>query len=86
MRASRSDSPSTFEYYLLDLVTLLLDNAREAKKERDAAGTKAGRDYHEGRLMAYNEVISLMQNQAVAFGIALDSIGLNKIDPDSELV
>jgi|FLYL01.1.fsa_nt_gi hypothetical protein len=86
MRAPGSNSPRTLENYLLDLVALILEDAREAKRERDAAKKKSDRDFHDGRLAAYREVISLMQNQAAAFGISLDSIGLNKIDPEKELV
>lgn len=40
------------------------------------------RDFYKGRLLAYNEVLSLMINQAVAFGLDLDLIGLKNFDPD----
>jgi hypothetical protein len=39
-----------------------------------------------GRLMACNEIISLMQQQAVAFGLSLEEISLDGIDPDNDLV
>jgi hypothetical protein len=67
--AKKQQDPAVYQYYLHDLGYILLERAREAKKEKDAAADKGDRDYSSGRLMAYNEVISLMQNQARVFGI-----------------
>lgn len=36
--------------------------------------------------MAFHEVLSLLVQQAVAFGIALDDLGLAGFDPDAELL
>lgn len=41
---------------------------------------------HLGRLMAYHEVISLMQQQARAFGVPLENLNLNDIDPERGLL
>jgi hypothetical protein len=43
-------------------------------------------NYSLGYLMAYHEVISLLQQQAVAFGISLESLGLHDIDPENDLL
>ena len=43
-------------------------------------------DYQRGRLMAYNEVVSLMQTQALVFGISLEAVNLAGIDPDNDLM
>ncbi|WP_214467820.1 hypothetical protein [Microbacterium flavescens] len=42
--------------------------------------------FEAGRLFAYVEVISLMQQQAVAFGIDLTELGLDDIDPERDLL
>lgn len=36
--------------------------------------------------MAYYEVVSLMQQQAVAFGIEAQSLGLDDISPERDLI
>ncbi len=36
--------------------------------------------------MAYYEVVSLMQNQAISFGLPLEDVGLHGIDPDKDLI
>ena len=70
--------------YLYDLAVLLKEKAFEAKgsKENDSAG----KDYNLGRSMAFYEVISLMQQQAQAFGIPLNEIALADINPDRDLL
>ena len=79
------DKRKTVQYYLSDLGTLLLEAARQAKQARDSA-KNAEREFESGRLMAYNEIISLMQQQAEAFDIDLSNIGLAGVDPDKEFV
>jgi len=39
----------------------------------------------DGKLIAYNEVLSLMLSQATAFQIDPESLGLAGFDPDNEL-
>jgi len=79
-------TPETFAYYLSDLGKLIREDALKAKKDRDMSKTKAEQKFNEGRLMAYNEVISLMQQQANAFGLSFKEIALDGIDPDNDLV
>jgi hypothetical protein len=71
--------------YTLDLVVLLKDKALKAKAESGAASSH-DRDYMLGRLMAFHEVISLLQQQATAFGIPLADLGLHDIDPERDLL
>ncbi len=76
---------TAFHHYLLATNELLLEFAREAKLEADATrGTDAG-NFHAGYLMGMYRVISLMQQQAPAFGLELDDIGLDGIDPIRDL-
>jgi hypothetical protein len=74
----------TMEYYLRGLGTLLKRDALEAKLKCSTVDPK-DQDFSKGRLLAYNEVLSLMINQAIAFGIDLNVIGLEGFDPDQEL-
>jgi hypothetical protein len=74
----------TFANYLLDLGNFLKRDALDVKAERSNA-TFADRAFLDGKLLAYNEVLSLMLCQAVAFGLDPKSIGLEDFDPDKEL-
>ena len=76
-----------YKYYLRDLGNLLKESALEAKKisEKEAPGSE-GFHFESGRLMAYYEVISLMQQQAQGFQIALEELDLHDIEPDRDLV
>lgn len=78
----RTEKNNTWQYYVSDLGKLLKERAFDAKKERDAKGG----DFEFGKLLAYNEVISLMQNQAQVFGLPLEEMGLAGIDPDNDLL
>jgi hypothetical protein len=77
---------SQYENYLFDLGVLLKEKAIEAKQAKDALSNHEARGYELGRLMAYHEVISLMQQQAVAFDVSLNEIGLEDFDPDRRLL
>jgi hypothetical protein len=71
--------------YLRDLGVLLKEMALRAREEQKSA-SEGNRDYALGRLMAMHEVISLMQQQAQAFGMELESISLNDIEPEKDLM
>jgi hypothetical protein len=60
----------------------LLDKARAAK----AAAAKSGSGYDKGRHFALYEVISLLTQQADAFGIDRADVGLAGVDPDRDLL
>jgi len=75
----------TCDRYLLDFGRLLKEQALEAKREAEVAG-EPEKAFRVGRLMAYHEVISLMQQQAKVFGLPLRTIGLEDIDPETDLL
>ncbi len=77
--------PSTIDHYIRDLSTILKERARQAKAVSQNA-PEDQRAFALGRLMAFHEVISLMQQQAHAFGLSLEEIGLHDIQPEAELV
>lgn len=80
-------SDDTRKLFLHDLGSLLKDAARDAIESRD--GTQPGTDKHvfeSGRVVAFNEVISTIQQQAGAFGILLEELQLHDIRPDEDLV
>ncbi len=70
------------QYYLQDSVALIIEKSLNAK--HDAEMSKS--DYDTGRLMTYYEVLSMLQQQAKAFGISLTELGLDKIEPDKDLL
>jgi hypothetical protein len=84
MMAGSSDD--RYRQYLFDLGLLLWEHAIEAKKQRDAQPAGEGRAYHTGELMAYHRVVSLMQQQAEAFGIPLADLRLEGVEPDRDLI
>lgn len=75
-----------YKNYVYDLGSLLKEKAKEAKKEKDAATNTAEADFKLGYLMAMHEVVSLMKQQADAFGIEQESLGLEDIDPELHLL
>lgn len=66
--------------YLIDLITLLKEQATEAKKEAD--NPKEGfEDFNKGELMAYSSLFSLLKHQASVFNINEKELGITDIDP-----
>ena len=66
-------------------ITLLKEQAREAKRESD--NSKEGfKDYNKGQVMAYCTAISTLKNQAPFFDLTQEDIGLADIDPERDLV
>ncbi len=72
--------------YLLDLGFLVKELALSAKLERDGDRKELGANFEAGRLSAFYDVVSLMQQQAVAFNIDLEALALGGLDPDRDLV
>lgn len=72
--------------YPRDLGDLVKRSALDARVQRDSSSGEADRVFESGRLTAYYEVISLMQQQAVAFGIELGELALDDIDPERDLL
>jgi len=76
-----------YKYYLRDLGNLLKEKALEAQQfaQKELQGTE-GYHLESGRLTAYYEVISLMQQQAQGFQIPLEELDLHDIEPDRDLI
>lgn len=72
--------------YLRDLGDLVKRSALIARQQRDSSSNEADRSFETGRLTAYYEMVSLMQQQAIAFGIELTKVALDDIDPDRDLL
>ena len=73
--------------YLRDFGLIIKEKALDAKKSaNETVVTDGDRGFSLGRLMAFHEVVSLMQQQAGAFGISLAEIGLDDIDPEKDLL
>jgi hypothetical protein len=73
--------------YLFDLGFLIKERAFEARHERDEFPVGSlEREFESGRVIGFNEVISIMQQQAEGFGIPLADLRLEDIEPDRDLV
>jgi hypothetical protein len=75
-------SQDTYRNFLLDLGTLLRERAGRASGEARAEASPFAR----GQAIAYAEVLSLMQQQAAAFGIPLRDVGLDGFDAERDLL
>jgi hypothetical protein len=60
--------------------------ARDAKRDSVAAKGTPDERYRLGALMAFHSVISLLQQQARAFGIPLEELDLSDVDPERDLL
>lgn len=72
--------------FLRDLGSLLKEDALEAKNSASSTVGTSDHAFELGRLTAYYEVVSLMKQQAISFGISEEAISLSGFDPDSELL
>jgi hypothetical protein len=79
-------SNNTFGNYLTDLGFLLKDAALEAKARAAKETGEPGYQYALGRAQAYYEVLSLMQQQARAFGVDAKDLSLQGFDADRDLL
>jgi hypothetical protein len=76
-------NPSS-EDFVFDLVRMLMEDALTAKRSSlEAEG--ADKVFIQGKMLAYNEVLSTVKNQLLAFGFNLADFGLDRFDPDREL-
>jgi hypothetical protein len=79
------EKPCKEALYLKDLGVLLKEMGLQAAAQRKLRNS-ANDEFALGRLMAFHEVLSLMQQQALAFEIDLKEIGLSDITPEIDLV
>jgi len=76
------NEPTTCENYLHDLGFLIREMALEAKSKSAISRS----DFDFGYLAAFHRVVSLMQQQADAFGLPVEIMRLENLDPDEELI
>jgi hypothetical protein len=77
---------SSYQHYLFDLGLLLKEYAFDAvDKLNSAAPGTPEHEFNSGRVFAYYQVISLMQQQAEVFEIPLKDLRLDDIVPDRDL-
>ncbi len=74
----------THRFYLRDLGFLIKERALEAKNEYQNSDAD-GKEFREGYLAAYTNIINTMLNQAVSFDIDEKDICLNDFNPENEL-
>lgn len=74
------------ERYLLDLGALLKEKGLAARAATATTREPLDYQYAQGRLMAFVEVLSLMQQQADAFGLDQASLSLSGFDPEQDLL
>ena len=73
---------AVYQDYVKGLGVLIKELALEAKQQAVEKGT----DFSTGYMTGFHRVVSLMQQQAEAFNISLEAIGLDGIDADEDLV
>lgn len=71
-----------YRNYLRDLGVLIKELAIEAKDQALEKKT----DFSTGYMAGFHRVVSLMQQQAEAFNIPIEEVGLNGLDADQDLV
>lgn len=74
-----------YEGYLIDFISLLKEQAKEAKLDADKP-EKGLDDYNQGRLMAYHSIVSLLKHQAFVLNMDEKEIGLADIEPERDLL
>jgi hypothetical protein len=72
----------TYKNYFRDLVYLLRETGAEARRKSRETGKMC--EFEQGRAMAYVEVLSLMQSQAVAFQLPREDLLLAGFDPERD--
>ena len=76
-----------YKHYLRDLGEIVKTCALETKDERAREQEGSARYHFQcGRLLAFIEIISILQQQAEGFDINLQDLNLGDIDPDKDLI
>jgi hypothetical protein len=77
----------TLESFLGDVGGYIRERALEAKTERDALPLDTPeRQFQDGRVVAFNEVVSILQQTLDGFEIPRMAMNLDGLDPDRDLV
>jgi hypothetical protein len=72
--------------YLLDLGQLVKESAMAAVAEREKHRGQPTQEFYDGYVLGFHRIVSLMQQQAMAFGLDLKELQLDGIEPDRDLV
>lgn len=64
----------TYKHYLRDLIFLIKEREAELKSDDSKS------EFNDGIECGYSEIISLIENQALAFNLDLRTIGFNDYD------
>ena len=72
--------------YVSDLSQFVKEHALEAVAEREKHRGQPAQEFHDGCVLSFHRIVSLMQQQALAFGIDLKELKLDDIEPDRDLV
>lgn len=87
MKETTERVDSKYKWYLYELGETIRARALEAKTRRAASKRSSAQyEYDTAFLLAYNSVVSLMQQLAEGFDIPPEDLQLEGIDPDKELV
>jgi len=75
-----------FQQYLCDLGRLVKEYALAAVEERAQHRDQHGQAFYDGYVLGFHRIVSLMQQQAIVFGIDCKELQLDGIEPDRDLV
>ncbi len=74
------------KHYLFDLGRLIKEHALSAVEEREKHRDQPGQEFYNGYVLGFHRIVSLMQQQALAFGVDLKDMQLEDVEPDRDLV
>lgn len=80
-----NDRNQLYKNYLVDIILIYKQKADEALKAYKVHKTSADKDYYQGQLFSFYDVLTTLKMQANAFKIPEDEIGLNAIQPENYL-
>jgi len=78
-------SAEKYKGYLVDLISLLKEQAKQAKKDADHPKERF-EDYAQGVIMGYYSILTLLKHQAFVFCMDQNELGLADIKPDVDLL
>ena len=79
------------ESFLFEFGFMIREAAERATRDADRArrdvegSDDPDRSFHDGRAFEYRFIVTLMQEQAESFGIPLEEVALEGLDPDRDI-
>ena len=77
---------STIENYIKQTIEYLKEDVMVAKENYLKSKNSNSKLFNDGVLMGYYYVVTLLKQQAEAFGINANDLNLDNIDPDKDLI